>query len=200
MAEAQSGAWLSRIQGAARELPDPERLDFMHVAYMNGAKAVLHSLVPDDDPHTAMFQEEERARREVRTHDPFICSRGVEVSAGFNRPDDPVSQYWLIQKTPVNRKSLPLPLTAAGHLSFLARGLDEKIPSFTIQKRGIGEDASPLPQAVTLLDAPASETRAMNRSEADLNTFGHNLQVVARALAFVLPEPQDVFRLALIEN
>jgi hypothetical protein len=177
--KAQSEAWLSRVADAANGLPDWQRTDFMHVAYLTGAKAVLRSLA-EGDP------EDARPR--------------IEVSAGFDKPDDPVSHYWLIQRAPLDAESTPLPLTSAGRLSFFVKTEPNILPSFTIRKKELGEDSARFPDQVTLLDMPTPETRSMDRTQADLNTFGYNLQVVARALGFPLPEPDDIPKLVLIES
>lgn len=179
MAQPQGEAWLARVKDAASRLPERERADFAHVAYLTGAKAVLHSLEPDD---------------------PEAARPRIEVSAGFDKPDDPVSHYWLIQRSSPDAESTPLPLTSAGRLSFLSRTEQRILPSFTIRKRGLGENSPPFPDQVTLLDMATPEDRAMNRSQADLDTFGYNLQVVARALAVDLPEPEDTARLVLIQS
>lgn len=179
MVKAQGEAWLSRVRDAANALPDWDRADFMHIAYLGGAKAVLGSLAP---------------------RNPEGARPRIEVSAGFDKPDDPVSHYWLIQRSPPDSGSRPLPLTSAGRLSFFVRTEPHILPSFTIRRKEFGEESSRFPDQVTLLDTSTPETRAMNRTESELDTFGRNIQVVARALGFVLPEPEDTSRLVLIES
>jgi hypothetical protein len=180
--KAQGEAWLSRVADAAKALPDWKRTDFMHVAYLSGAKAVMGSLALGNP-------EDVRPR--------------IEVSAGFDKPDDPVSHYWLIQRSSPDLGPRPSPLTSAGRLSFMVKTEPHILPSFTIRKKEYGDDSSRFPDQVTLLDMPNPEDRAMDRTQADLDTFGHNLQVVAWALGFALPEPpelEDISRLVLIES
>ncbi len=180
MAGAQGEAWLSRVHDAASGLPAAERADFKHLAYLGGAKAVLHSL---------------------ESEDPGALYPKIELAAGFDKPDDPASYFWLVQKAPLeDLAQLPLPITASGRRSFLAKARSQMLPSFTIRKKELGADSSPFPQVVTLHDTPTPETRAINRSEADLNTFGYNVQILARALAIVLPEPVQQTTLVLIES